>query len=98
MCVIITLLGSPVEPAVMQMPQHPKTSWGATLSRYRVEIEKIRKKAAIQVRKAQAAAEKAFEDIVTWFVEGKADDLQDSEVWPALASEVREFAYDGHEY
>lgn len=66
------------------MPQHPPASWQAEIGKHSAEVEKIRKKINIQLRKLESA----FEDIVKWFVDGKADRLDDDDVWPALASQV----------
>ncbi|TCD69918.1 hypothetical protein EIP91_005742 [Steccherinum ochraceum] len=68
-----------------KMPQHSAASWNARLKKYELEIEQIRKRCSIKHRKAQNAA---FDDIVNWFVSGKADGiLEDNDVWPVLAAE-----------
>ncbi|KAH8100651.1 hypothetical protein BXZ70DRAFT_166488 [Cristinia sonorae] len=66
-----------------KMPQHTEKSWLAEMYKHSADIDSIRRKAAIQHRKTESA----FEDIVTWFVDGHADNLADEAVWPALASE-----------
>ena len=63
------------------MPQHPVSSWQAEVGKHQAQVEQMRKRILVQFRKA-------FDDIVNWFLKGKADKLRDEQVWPALASEV----------
>lgn len=60
-------------------------SWVAVIGKASDEIERLRKKAAIQLRKRNSDA---FNDIVAFFVNGLADNITDHEVWAALAEQV----------
>ncbi|KAI0756901.1 hypothetical protein C8Q80DRAFT_64871 [Daedaleopsis nitida] len=73
-----------------KMPHHPKGSWMSHLTQptRRDKLERYRRRAEVQSRKARSASTwDPTKVLAEFFAAGRADSLQDSDVWKSLAEE-----------